>query len=216
MWVGGTVDNEAPKPGLIERMALRHRARVYVRLIVPWLAQPRRIIMAEVPAGSRVLDIACGTGELVLALAPSCAEAVGVDLDPAKIDYACGREGADERFTVADATSLPFEDGRFDVTTLSMALHGLAVDARQQALTEALRVAPRVLALDYATPLPSNPTAWLLRLIERGSPTEHHAGFVSFLALGGMEPLAASCGAEANRVGSALSGCVELWTVRSS
>jgi len=194
----------------------RRMAGLYARMIAPRLELPRRRLVAEVPARSRVLDIACGTGELVLALASRGFDVAGVDLDPAKIAHASKRLHTGDRFTVADATALPFEDGHFDVATLSMALHGLALEARRQALTEALRVAPRVLVLDYAVPLPFNLTAWLMRIVERTSPAEHHAGFTSFRAAGGVAPLVASCGAEATRRGSEWSGCLELWSLSSS
>ncbi len=164
--------------------------------------------------GSRVLDIACGTGDLLLELAPRCTEVAGVDLDAAKIAYALGRGNAMCRFAVADATSLPFDNDHFDVATLSMALHGMSDGARRETLVEALRVAPKVIVLDYAAPLPTNATAWVLRLVERSSPAVHLAGFRSFLAQGGVAPLARACGLQASSAGLVLSGCLELWTVQ--
>jgi SAM-dependent methyltransferase len=72
----------------------------------------------------RVLDLGTGTGKAARVAADRfpAAEVVGVDLSPAMIEEArrllpinlAGRVG----FEVADASSLPFEDGAFDLVVL--------------------------------------------------------------------------------------------------
>jgi SAM-dependent methyltransferase len=72
----------------------------------------------------RVLDLGTGTGKAARVAADRfpAAEVVGVDLSPAMIEEArrllpsnlAGRV----RFEVADASSLPFEDGAFDLVVL--------------------------------------------------------------------------------------------------
>ena len=59
-----------------------------------------------VPAGARVLEIGCGTGDLLSALRPSYG--VGVDVSPAMIDRARERHGTDGalHFLVDDAETL--------------------------------------------------------------------------------------------------------------
>jgi SAM-dependent methyltransferase len=69
----------------------------------------------------RVLDVGTGTGLAagILAERFPAAEIVGVDLSPRMIEVA-RREHGDERvrFDVADAASLPYEDGSFDLAIL--------------------------------------------------------------------------------------------------
>lgn len=74
---------------------------------------------ADLHAGWRVLDVACGNGNATLAAARSGTQAVGVDYVPTLIESARERavtEGLDAQFHVGDAESLPFDDGEFDAT----------------------------------------------------------------------------------------------------
>ena len=72
----------------------------------------------NVAPGSRLLDVACGSGELALLAARDGVEAVGVDLAPHQVETArvqAQARGLNARFEVADAENLPFEDASFDV-----------------------------------------------------------------------------------------------------
>lgn len=68
--------------------------------------------------GHRVLDVGCGTGDLLRLLAPLVApgRAVGIDLSETMIAEARSRPGslANLSFQPADATALPFGDASFD------------------------------------------------------------------------------------------------------
>lgn len=69
-------------------------------------------------AGRHVLDVGCGDGAHVIAAARQGARAVGADRSPAMIGAARQRAaeaGLPAEFRVADASALPFADGRFDV-----------------------------------------------------------------------------------------------------
>jgi SAM-dependent methyltransferase len=72
-------------------------------------------LAAELARSRRALDAACGEGYGTAMLAAAGAsEAVGVDIDEPTIAQAAERyPGAS--FGVADVSSLPFEDGRFDL-----------------------------------------------------------------------------------------------------
>ncbi len=66
----------------------------------------------------RVLDVACGTGNVAIPAAAAGATVTGVDLTPRMLEVA--RRRADEaavdvEWREADAEDLPFEDGSFDV-----------------------------------------------------------------------------------------------------
>lgn len=72
---------------------------------------------AQLRAGSRVLDVACGNGNATLAAARCGAAAVGVDYVPALLEDGRARavtEGLDVEFQLGDAEALPFPDDSFD------------------------------------------------------------------------------------------------------
>jgi ubiquinone/menaquinone biosynthesis C-methylase UbiE len=74
---------------------------------------------ADLHAGSRVLDVACGNGNATLAAARAGTFAVGVDYVPELIESARARavtEGLDTQFHVGDAEALPFDENEFDAT----------------------------------------------------------------------------------------------------
>jgi SAM-dependent methyltransferase len=72
---------------------------------------------ADLQAGWRVLDVACGSGNVALAAARCGCEVTGLDLVPALLERA-ERRAAAEGFALqlveGDAEALPFPDGSFD------------------------------------------------------------------------------------------------------
>jgi len=71
-----------------------------------------------VPAGTRMLDVACGAGQISIPAARAGARVTGVDIATNSIEQARARaqdEGLDARFDEGDAEMLPYEDASFDV-----------------------------------------------------------------------------------------------------
>jgi SAM-dependent methyltransferase len=71
-----------------------------------------------VEAGTSLLDVACGSGQLALIAARRGARVTGIDIAANSILAARGRaasEGLDVRFDEGDAESLPYADASFDV-----------------------------------------------------------------------------------------------------
>jgi ubiquinone/menaquinone biosynthesis C-methylase UbiE len=102
--------------------------------------------LLEIRPGEQVVDVGCGTGVVTRAVGRRVAprgRVVGVDPSPTLLSVAreiAERDGllGQVDFRVADARSLPFEDGAFDVALAITALSH-TTDA-EQALPELLRV----------------------------------------------------------------------------
>ncbi|MEV4707934.1 methyltransferase domain-containing protein [Actinoplanes sp. NPDC049316] len=72
---------------------------------------------ADISAGSRVIDVATGTGNAAIAAARCLCEVVGVDYVPGLLERARARAAAEHlpvRFVEADAEDLPCDDGEWD------------------------------------------------------------------------------------------------------
>lgn len=117
---------------------------------------------AGVTPTTRVLDVACGTGDLAEAFADAGAATVtGVDFTPEMLDVARHKGSARPatsrvRYEQGDAMQLAFPDGSFDVVSIAFGIRNVAVPER--ALREFFRVlAPggRLVVLEFADP--SNP-----------------------------------------------------------
>ena len=74
----------------------------------------------DIAAGERLLDVGCGSGQLVIPAAERGIHATGIDIASNLI--ADGRhraqaQGLDAHFDEGDAENLPYRDGQFDVVT---------------------------------------------------------------------------------------------------
>ena len=69
----------------------------------------------------QVLDVGCGTGQLLQQLAQQYAQAslTGIDLAPNMLQMAAGRLGGRAVLVQGDAEQLPFSDGSFDLVVSS-------------------------------------------------------------------------------------------------
>ena len=121
----------------------------------------RAVDLARVGPGSRVLDVATGTGDLAIELARRVApdgEVVGSDfsegmLDRARAKAAAGGLGDGTRFEWADALALPYPDDRFDAATVGFGARNFS--DLQRGLAEMARVVRpggRVVVLEITTP----------------------------------------------------------------
>lgn len=106
-----------------------------------------------------MLDIGCGTGTQAIATyrrVQPAGSVVGVDVSENMLATARRKArgaGVDIAFHHADAARLPFEDGRFDVVTITTVMHMIPLSRRRLCLSEASRVlrrGGRVLLIDYA------------------------------------------------------------------
>jgi demethylmenaquinone methyltransferase/2-methoxy-6-polyprenyl-1,4-benzoquinol methylase len=115
----------------------------------------RLIELAAIAPGMRVLDLACGTGDVAYLASARGARVVGLDITPRMIALAKAKPHAGNRlaFLVGDMTALPCGDGSFDIVTTGYGIRN--VPRIDQALTEIRRVlAPggTVVSLDFNRP----------------------------------------------------------------
>jgi demethylmenaquinone methyltransferase/2-methoxy-6-polyprenyl-1,4-benzoquinol methylase len=106
--------------------------------------------------GSRILDVATGTGQQAFAFAKKGYEVVGIDLSEAMLNVAKKKNKfRNAKFEVADATNLPFEDNSFDISSVSFALHDMPLSIREKVLKEMARATkPKgiIVIVDYDLP----------------------------------------------------------------
>jgi SAM-dependent methyltransferase len=108
-------------------------------------AHREMIRLADPRAGQRVLDVGCGTGNLLLALGRERAGVDLVGLDPDERALAIARRKARRAGVAVDwrrgfAEELPFPDASVDRVFSSLMLHHLDPAAKEQLLTEVRRV----------------------------------------------------------------------------
>ena len=133
----------------------------------------RLVAMANVTAGERALDLACGTGDIALAVAGRGARTIGLDITHRMLQLgrlrasgasasgasASAKASADRssgqavQFIGGDMTSLPFRSGAFDVVTTGYGLRNVPdLDAALDEIARVLRPGGRLLSLDFNRP----------------------------------------------------------------
>ncbi len=153
-------------------------------VFLDWLAAPRN---------AHWLDVGCGTGVFTRLILDRCHPVAvsAVDPAPAQIDHALRQDIARRAsFQVADAQSLPFSDGDFDVVASALVINFIPDPAR--ALAEKRRVArPGGLIAGYVWDFAAERSpSWPLRLGMRqcgvdipGVPGAHDSSFDALSSL---------------------------------
>jgi methionine biosynthesis protein MetW len=98
------------------------------------------IIADAVPATSRVLDVGCGDGELMVALRGKGVDARGLEIDPANVTAAIAR-GQSVVQGDANRDLADYPDDAFDYAILSQTLQ--TTERPDLVVDELLRIAPR-------------------------------------------------------------------------
>ena len=123
----------------------------------------RHIVSAELrdildDENARVLDVACGTGDLALELNKnSKAQMIGTDFCRPMLAFAHSKSLAEPSvipYVEGDAMGLPFDDGEFDAVTIAFGLRNLAnVSEGLKELRRILKPGGRLAVLEFSTPV---------------------------------------------------------------
>ena len=93
------------------------------------------------PVGKSVLDVATGTGSLAIQLGEKAKSVTGIDLSDKMLGVARRKSKADNiTFQHMDASKMDFQDGTFDLVTISLGLHDMPLEIRTAVLNETKRV----------------------------------------------------------------------------
>jgi ubiquinone/menaquinone biosynthesis methyltransferase len=117
--------------------------------------------MANVQQGDRALDLACGTGDIALAVTNCGARTVGLDITHRMLELGRLRavaSGSSSRqaalgFVCGDMTSLPFGSALFDLVTTGYGLRNVPdLDTAIDEIARVLKPGGRLLSLDFNRP----------------------------------------------------------------
>ena len=127
---------------LLVRKAFAILAPFYDTIAAPFSGSRDRVVnFTDAQRGSKILDVATGTGQQALAFAKKGYEVIGIDLSEAMLNVAKKKNKyKNVKFEVADATNLPFDDNIFDISSISFALHDMPLSIREKVLKEMVRV----------------------------------------------------------------------------
>lgn len=142
------------------------------------------------------IDVCCGTGDQVFYYNEKGIRATGIDKREDMIKVANKRKEEekikDVSFQVANATDLPFENEYFDAGSISLGLHEMSRKERMKTISELKRVVKKggtLLLADFHAPLPDNPIAYGLELIEYIAGEENYRCYREYLSQGGIPSL---------------------------
>jgi demethylmenaquinone methyltransferase/2-methoxy-6-polyprenyl-1,4-benzoquinol methylase len=123
-----------------------------------WRRKTARALESSLVEGARVLDVACGTGDLSLVLAEAGrARVVGLDFCRPMLEIARRKAAEGSRaipFVEGDALRLPFADETFDAATIAFGLRNLAgVAEGLRELRRILKPGGRLAVLEFSSPV---------------------------------------------------------------
>jgi SAM-dependent methyltransferase len=163
---------------------------IYRIFIDPLISGLRNSVAEYVDPSHRVIDVACGTGALSLAMAEKAMHVTGIDLSEDMIITAqrtARRRGfTNVSFKLHDASDLSgYRDGEFDLAVTSMAIHQFEAQLAIKILAEMRRISQRVIIADYNHNMPEGLSKRIAWGIERMAGGDHYRNFRIYMQNGG-------------------------------
>jgi ubiquinone/menaquinone biosynthesis C-methylase UbiE len=172
----------------------------YAAILDRFLGRLHQLVADTVEPTHRILDVGCGTGDMVWRLAPRAREVVGVELSPAMVRFANEQLAAGSwprvSFVLGDVTRAFADrpDDHFDLATMVLVLHEMPTEALAPVLKEVARLARQVLCVDFRAPMPWNVAGARNRVFEIAAGLEHYRAFRAFQRVGGVPGAAREAG----------------------
>ena len=176
-------------------------ANFYDLIYEPLLKSVRNKVVeiSDVKTHNSVLEVACGTCEQALLFARKCAIVTGVDFSKNMIKVARKKNKGYEKtlsFIYGDATKLQFADNRFDISTITLALHEMDPSIRMKVIKKMIHVTKKngkIIIVDYTVPKSKNFWTTLCKyaiwFIERITGGDHYRNYKNFMKNGGLQKL---------------------------
>lgn len=154
-----------------DRRPLRASLQKLHQKVIQWL-EP------ELPAQKDLLDLACGTGELLVALEKAYPHLnlTGLDLSAPMLERA-RQKSQQIQWLMGDASSLPFSSKIFDFVTITESLHH--IPDQTTTIAEVYRILRSGGILIVADPQPDHWLAKILFDLASLHPIERHSTFLT-------------------------------------
>jgi len=164
----------------------------YQILIDPILSKLHNGITTNIDFSDRIIDIACGTGSLSLAIAKKAEFVTGIDLSEEIIATAkrtAKRQAVHNvKFENHDASDLScYKDKEFDVALTSMAIHQFDSELAIRILAEMKRISSKQIIVDYNYPMPKGFSRSIAYGIEKLAGGDHYRNFRVYMGKGGIQ-----------------------------
>lgn len=151
-----------------------------------------RPILRMVAGNSSAIDIGCGTGALVLALAGRCSHVTGVDLS-AKMTAFGQKRLANRSIRNAEILCMPATElssrleRKYDYAVMTQILHEVSAETSDRVMNEAKKVAGKFIIADFISPYPETAAGRFVRFVEKSAGREHNANFKEWVKRGGID-----------------------------
>jgi SAM-dependent methyltransferase len=171
----------------------------YKLFIDPVLSGLHSYVVESMEPAQLVMDVACGTGSLSMAIARKAKYVTGVDLSEDMIITArrgALKKGIDNiQFEIRDASDISvYKDRQFDVAVTSMAVHQFDAGIAVKILTGMKRIASEVIIADYNHHMPRGYSRSVVWNIERLAGNDHYRNFSNYMKKGGIHWFADEAG----------------------
>jgi ubiquinone/menaquinone biosynthesis C-methylase UbiE len=147
--------------------------------------------------GMNILDIGCGTGSHLKLYQRYGCNLYGIDFSPSMLEIARARLGDSAQLELGDATSMPYENNKFDLIISMLFLHEMAKQTQSEVLSEMKRVLKddgHILLIDFHPGPLQSLQGWVSKVIiffsELVAGRKHFMNYRQFIAKQGLSNLA--------------------------